>query len=213
MQKCGIYQIVSCATGKLYVGSSKSIGRRWTEHRRQLKAKVHPSPRLQRAWDKHGESNFVFSVLEECVPEVLFEREQFHIDRLKPDYNSMLRVRVISKEMRAKMNAAMVALAALITHCPKGHAYDERNTYLSKRNGARVCRTCNRERVAAIYEAETPEQTAVRNAKSNANYYAKHEVKRALQNEYAASHREEKRAYDMTYRPIKNERRRVRATA
>lgn len=33
------------------------------------------------------------------------------------------------------------------TSCPKGHAYDEENTYL-RRNGKRDCRACNRERVA-----------------------------------------------------------------
>ena len=31
------------------------------------------------------------------------------------------------------------------THCPQGHAYDEGNTYTSKR-GHRHCRTCHRER-------------------------------------------------------------------
>jgi hypothetical protein len=33
--------------------------------------------------------------------------------------------------------------AARITHCPRGHAYDEFNTYRSK-TGARRCRTCSR---------------------------------------------------------------------
>lgn len=32
----------------------------------------------------------------------------------------------------------------LITHCPKGHAYDDANTAI--RNGKRHCRACNRER-------------------------------------------------------------------
>lgn len=31
------------------------------------------------------------------------------------------------------------------THCPKGHAYDEANT-ITRRNGHRICRTCNNER-------------------------------------------------------------------
>lgn len=31
------------------------------------------------------------------------------------------------------------------THCPRGHAYDEKNTYRTKRGG-RACRTCARER-------------------------------------------------------------------
>ncbi len=34
----------------------------------------------------------------------------------------------------------------LKTHCPKGHAYTRKNTYLDKRR-ARTCRTCHRESV------------------------------------------------------------------
>ena len=34
---------------------------------------------------------------------------------------------------------------AVKTHCPKGHPYDERNTYLTKK-GLRDCKACNRER-------------------------------------------------------------------
>lgn len=33
------------------------------------------------------------------------------------------------------------------THCPRGHAYDEANTYVTP-SGYRQCRTCNRERAA-----------------------------------------------------------------
>ena len=31
------------------------------------------------------------------------------------------------------------------THCPKGHPYNDENTYVSS-NGARHCRACKRER-------------------------------------------------------------------
>lgn len=35
-----------------------------------------------------------------------------------------------------------------ITHCPRGHLYDEANTY-NQPNGERLCRTCRRERLKA----------------------------------------------------------------
>lgn len=35
-----------------------------------------------------------------------------------------------------------------ITHCPQQHPYDAENTYVTK-TGARLCRTCNRERQRA----------------------------------------------------------------
>ena len=41
--------------------------------------------------------------------------------------------------------------AARITHCPRGHAYDEENTYRSKK-GKRGCRKCIRAYNAAYYQ-------------------------------------------------------------
>lgn len=35
------------------------------------------------------------------------------------------------------------------THCPQGHEYDAQNTYFTKGDNRRICRTCNRERMAA----------------------------------------------------------------
>ena len=32
------------------------------------------------------------------------------------------------------------------THCPRGHAYDEVNTYYGKVRGERLCRSCAREK-------------------------------------------------------------------
>lgn len=40
------------------------------------------------------------------------------------------------------------AANALKTHCPKGHAYDEANTYIQA-TGGRMCKTCAREKGAA----------------------------------------------------------------
>lgn len=213
MENSGIYQILSTATGKRYIGSSKSIRNRWYQHRRQLRRGRHTSPRLQRAWNKHGEDNFVFSVLEECEVEKLFEREQWHIDQLKPDYNSMLRVRVVTKEMRGKMNAAMARIAAARTHCPKGHEYTPENVYMGKNLGDKRCKACNRERVAKIYAADTADQRAARNAKNMTNYYANHERNRARANEYSARRRDAKKVYDIAYRQIKNARRRAAANS
>jgi HNH endonuclease len=43
-----------------------------------------------------------------------------------------------------------IAVNAKKTHCPKGHAYDEANTYLYP-NGSRQCRTCRREGIRRLY--------------------------------------------------------------
>ena len=45
-----------------------------------------------------------------------------------------------------------VAIRARVTHCPNGHPYDAANTYRDVRN-RRYCRTCRRERKAALRRA------------------------------------------------------------
>jgi hypothetical protein len=58
-------------------------------------------------------------------------------------------------ERRKQQMAAAVAVAlepapSERTHCPHGHAYSPRNTYIGGRNGrSRFCRTCARDRERA----------------------------------------------------------------
>jgi hypothetical protein len=84
---------------------------------------------------------------------------------------------------------------ALTTHCPRGHAYDEANTYINAK-GKRICRKCNAERVAAVYAHETPEAAVRRAARKKAYYEENGERFRQLNREYAASRKDEKREYD-----------------
>lgn len=83
----GIYQIKNLCTGKVYIGSSRIVQRRWHDHRRNLRNGIHTNPRLQNAWNKYGESNFEFSIIESCPVEHLLFREQFYISELSPAYN------------------------------------------------------------------------------------------------------------------------------
>lgn len=40
------------------------------------------------------------------------------------------------------------------THCPKGHPYDETNTYIDPSRGARHCKSCKRERTLIRRQAQ-----------------------------------------------------------
>jgi group I intron endonuclease len=77
----GVYQIRCLVTGKVYVGSSGTLHRRWRLHRRDLNAGRHSSRRLQNAWSKYGKDAFVFEILE-LVDDLslLIQREQYYID-------------------------------------------------------------------------------------------------------------------------------------
>jgi group I intron endonuclease len=86
----GIYRIKNKINGKCYYGSSKNIEKRWKTHLNQLRNKKHINCILQNAWNKYGENNFIFEVVEECNTETLFEIEQGYIDSLG-GYNIGLR--------------------------------------------------------------------------------------------------------------------------
>lgn len=80
-KSAGIYRITNIINGKSYVGSSQDLAKRWNLHRKDLVNKSHHSQKLQRAWDKYGESVFVFDVIEYVFQkENLIKREQKYID-------------------------------------------------------------------------------------------------------------------------------------
>jgi len=84
--KIGIYKILNIINNNIYVGSSKNIYKRWNRHKKELNKNIHSNTFLQRAWNKYGEKNFKFEIIEECELTLLLEREQFYLDK-KPDYN------------------------------------------------------------------------------------------------------------------------------
>ena len=61
-----IYRIVNTVSGHSYVGSTVAPFNRLNAHKALLKKGCHTSFVLQRAWDKHGESNFAFEPMLIC---------------------------------------------------------------------------------------------------------------------------------------------------
>ncbi len=82
--KSGIYKITNVINGKVYVGASINIIKRWNDHidnarnmNREEKYKT-----LYLAFDKYGILNFNFQVLEFCDKNLLSTRESFWISEL-----------------------------------------------------------------------------------------------------------------------------------
>ena len=77
----GIYQIINIINGKYYVGSSIDIAKRISIHLHHLRTNKHHSILLQRAWNKYGEENFKFNIIEEVANQSeLVKIEQKWID-------------------------------------------------------------------------------------------------------------------------------------
>ena len=81
---CGVYKITNMINGKIYIGSSNNIHNRWSQHKTSLNAKTHNNIHLQNAWNLYGDHNFKFEIIEECSPDIQYEREQYYLNILNP---------------------------------------------------------------------------------------------------------------------------------
>lgn len=77
---CGVYQILHRQTKRRYVGSSTEVEKRVYHHIVQLRTGKHHCRFLQNMWNKYGEEQFEFILIERCSLNVVEEREQFHLD-------------------------------------------------------------------------------------------------------------------------------------
>ena len=109
---CGIYSITNTVNGKRYYGSSVNMEGRQRQHWSDLRNGKHKNPHLQAAWNKYGESSFVFAVVERLSLEQLAVAEQRYLDQNQGGYNigqfadAPARGRKKTPEAIAKMSAA-----------------------------------------------------------------------------------------------------------
>lgn len=76
----GIYKIINKINNKYYVGSSNNIGRRWRKHKYELNCNKHNNVYLQNSWNKHGEENFIFTIIDRLDEYLLLNKEQEYLD-------------------------------------------------------------------------------------------------------------------------------------
>lgn len=81
----GVYQIRCKSNNKIYIGSAIDIRTRCEQHRRSLRRGDHSNQHLQAAWNKFGEDNFEYAVLEITDKDVRVGQEQYWLD-LKQSY-------------------------------------------------------------------------------------------------------------------------------
>lgn len=156
MDQTGIYQIKNLVNEKLYIGETgDGFETRWKSHKRELKGNYHNNKHLQRSWNKYGECNFEFSVVEIVNLEVseietkrfLVERESFWIEKTfawksKVGYNKRKFVNdvfIYTDEVKKKMQVPKKAehkqkLSDYMNDFWKTVEGQKRKEYLSKIN-------------------------------------------------------------------------------
>ena len=108
--RSGIYKIQSkIKPEKLYIGSAIQIKSRWALHIADLRKNQHHASKLQNHYNKYGEDDLVFTIIEPCLPPFLVIQEQHYIDKLKPFFNSRKRADSLlgykwSKESKDKLS-------------------------------------------------------------------------------------------------------------
>lgn len=116
----GIYKITNKINGKIYVGQSIDIQRRFWQHKNELNKGTHHSEHLQNSWNKYGEQAFSFEIIEECTLKEIDKKEEFWISKfntcdtklgynLKPGGNSCCGF-TMSEEACRKISKALTGI-------------------------------------------------------------------------------------------------------
>lgn len=126
--KSGIYKITNIKNGKFYIGSSKDIEFRWSEHKKHLNGDYHINKKLQNAWNFYGKENFEFTIVEIVNENDLLVREQFYLNMFKPH------MKEIGYNINPNANGGDT-----LTHNPKGQIlieqWKEKYSVLHKGSG------------------------------------------------------------------------------
>lgn len=142
MKQMGIYVIKCLANNKLYVGSAVNLISRKSEHFYRLRKNTHGNPHLQNAYNKYGEHNFLFSIIEIVEnPEQLIVSEQKNIDILSKD-NSLFNIRKIAKNNLGLKHSEEAKYKMKISNCGsmtgKTHSQEARQKMSISRKGKKL---------------------------------------------------------------------------
>jgi group I intron endonuclease len=190
----GIYCIENSVSGRKYYGSSDNIKKRLAEHQRDLQKRQHHNIQLQRSFDKHGEHQFTFSLVEETYfnsVDELRAYEQIFLDRNIGGYNmapakggDTLSNHPNKEEIRERINKSHEETMILMTKEEKkerwGHTGASNFNFRNGGKSFKICPACNINKIS--FKARTCADCRDRTGKNNPFYGKTHteEVKENL---------------------------------
>lgn len=154
---CGIYKIWNLLNRHKYIGSSNNCSKRRNRHFKDLLNQKHHCLPLQRAYDKYGQENLIFEMIEYCEESQLIEREQYFIDSLNPEYNLM---RVAKSCLGYKHT---VATRNLQSEMRKGKFSGEQNPFFGKKHTEESLQKMKEARKKQQFSQETIDKRAASN--------------------------------------------------
>lgn len=114
MNNIGIYCIKNKINNKVYIGLSKNLERRKIQHISCLRGGYHFNTKLQNAFNKYGEENFEWSILEYTDLDSLSDKEVYYIKKfnsVEKGYNienGGLYNKEISEETKQKLSNSRI---------------------------------------------------------------------------------------------------------
>lgn len=75
---------------RFYIGRTCRLKQRVYKHKTELNCGNHHSIKLQRHFNKYGEEDLEYTILETCTEENVLDREQYYIDMYTPYFNCYL---------------------------------------------------------------------------------------------------------------------------
>ena len=79
----GVYCIKNICNNKVYIGSTSNLRQRRIQHFKKLSNNSHPNYHLQFTYNKYGDNNFKYIIIEEVQSNNILSREQYWIDYYK----------------------------------------------------------------------------------------------------------------------------------
>ena len=101
----GIYCIANLVSGRIYIGSSTNMRKRWQHHLSRLHKKKHINRFLQADFDKCGTNSLWFCVLSYCPKEQLVIQEQCWLDRYYDKQKNCYNMRPVAETNKGKKHS------------------------------------------------------------------------------------------------------------